>query len=72
MTTAATDLRALGRTGPVHFMGIGGAGMLALAELMARRGVQVTGCDSNFDCNYGAATLGVLLLRAAGTAVAPK
>ena len=46
MTTAATDLRALGRTGPVHFMGIGGAGMLALAELMARRGVQVTGCDS--------------------------
>jgi UDP-N-acetylmuramate--alanine ligase len=30
---------------PVHFMGIGGAGMSALAELFARRGVRVTGCD---------------------------
>src|SRR5262245_59998466 len=30
---------------PVHFMGIGGAGMSALAELLARRGVRVTGCD---------------------------
>jgi UDP-N-acetylmuramate--alanine ligase len=30
---------------PVHFMGIAGAGMSALAELVARRGVRVTGCD---------------------------
>jgi UDP-N-acetylmuramate--alanine ligase len=30
---------------PVHFMGIGGAGMSALAELLRRRGVHVTGCD---------------------------
>jgi UDP-N-acetylmuramate--alanine ligase len=30
---------------PVHFMGIAGAGMSALAELFARRGVRVTGCD---------------------------
>jgi UDP-N-acetylmuramate--alanine ligase len=30
---------------PVHFMGIGGAGMSALAELLIRRGVPVTGCD---------------------------
>lgn len=30
---------------PVHFMGIGGAGMSALAELFHRRGVLVTGCD---------------------------
>ncbi|HEX6134500.1 MAG TPA: UDP-N-acetylmuramate--L-alanine ligase [Longimicrobiales bacterium] len=39
------DLRALSRRGPVHFMGIGGAGMSALAELLARAGGTVTGCD---------------------------
>ncbi|HEX5438775.1 MAG TPA: UDP-N-acetylmuramate--L-alanine ligase [Gemmatimonadaceae bacterium] len=32
---------------PVHFVGIAGAGMRALAELLARRGVHVTGCDAN-------------------------
>jgi UDP-N-acetylmuramate--alanine ligase len=32
---------------PVHFVGIAGAGMRALAELLSRRGVVVTGCDSN-------------------------
>ena len=32
---------------PVHFVGIAGAGMSALAELFVRRGVIVTGCDSN-------------------------
>ncbi len=32
---------------PVHFVGIAGAGMRALAELLARRGVTVTGCDAN-------------------------
>ena len=32
---------------PVHFIGIAGAGMRALAELFARRGVKVTGCDAN-------------------------
>lgn len=31
---------------PVHFVGIGGAGMSGLAELFARRGVTVTGCDA--------------------------
>lgn len=36
-----TDLR------PVHFVGIAGAGMRALAELLARRGVVVTGCDAS-------------------------
>ena len=30
---------------PVHFQGIGGAGMSALAELLQRRGAQVSGCD---------------------------
>jgi UDP-N-acetylmuramate--alanine ligase len=33
--------------GPVHFVGIAGAGMSALAELFVRRGYRVTGCDVN-------------------------
>jgi UDP-N-acetylmuramate--alanine ligase len=39
------DLLALARTAPVHFVGIGGAGMCALAELVVRRGGKITGCD---------------------------
>lgn len=31
---------------PVHFVGIAGAGMSALAELYVRRGVRVSGCDA--------------------------
>jgi UDP-N-acetylmuramate--alanine ligase len=34
---------------PIHFMGIAGAGMSALAELCARRGASVTGCDQGGD-----------------------
>jgi UDP-N-acetylmuramate--alanine ligase len=40
-----TDLVGLARTGPVHFMGVGGAGMCALAEMVLREGGRVTGCD---------------------------
>ena len=32
---------------PIHFVGIAGAGMSALAELFLRRGVPITGCDAN-------------------------
>ena len=32
---------------PVHFVGIAGAGMSALAELFVRRGSVVSGCDAN-------------------------
>lgn len=39
------ELRALARTGPVHFMGAGGAGMCALAEAVVRGGGRVTACD---------------------------
>ncbi len=39
------DLRRLALEGHVHFMGVGGAGMCALAELFAREGGRVTGCD---------------------------
>jgi UDP-N-acetylmuramate--alanine ligase len=31
--------------GPVHFMGIAGAGMVSLAELFARNGIEISGCD---------------------------
>jgi UDP-N-acetylmuramate--alanine ligase len=39
------DLRALARSGPVHFIGISGAGMSAIAELLLRSGGRVTGSD---------------------------
>lgn len=42
---AGPDLRALARRGEVHFMGIGGAGMSALAELVLHAGGRVSGCD---------------------------
>lgn len=32
---------------PVHFIGVAGAGMSALAELLVHRGMAVTGCDQN-------------------------
>jgi UDP-N-acetylmuramate--alanine ligase len=44
-------------TRPIHFMGIGGAGMSALALIAVRRGVAVTGCDAD---PGGAADLGAL------------
>lgn len=41
------DLLELAKRGPVHFMGIGGAGMSPLAEMALLAGVRVTGCDSS-------------------------
>ncbi|MEO7038697.1 MAG: UDP-N-acetylmuramate--L-alanine ligase [Candidatus Elarobacter sp.] len=49
---------------PVHFVGIAGAGMSALAELLARRGISVTGCDTSPGTNDA--------LDALGIAVAPR
>jgi UDP-N-acetylmuramate--alanine ligase len=43
---ARLDLRALAADRPVHFMGVGGAGMYPLAELLLRSGGKVSGCDS--------------------------
>ncbi len=42
---ARVDLRALAAEQPVHFMGVGGAGMYPLAELLLRSGGRVSGCD---------------------------
>jgi UDP-N-acetylmuramate--alanine ligase len=47
---------------PVHFVGIGGAGMSALALIASRRGVAVSGCDSD---PSGAADLAALGVRIA-------
>lgn len=56
------DLIGLARQKPVHFMGIGGAGMSPLAELVRRAGGQVTGCDAHLGASARA-------LREAGTRV---
>src|ERR1700694_160997 len=44
---------------PLHLVGIAGAGMRALAELLARRGVIVTGCDANPASTEDLAELGI-------------
>lgn len=46
---------------PVHFIGIAGAGMSALAELLVRRGVAVQGTDSNPDGAPDLKRLGVFV-----------
>jgi UDP-N-acetylmuramate--alanine ligase len=48
---------------PIHFVGIAGAGMSALAELFVRRGVRITGCDANPDASPDLARLGVVVER---------
>ena len=47
------------RNGPVHFMGIAGAGMSALAELFIRRGIEVTGCDTTTSATQDLERLGI-------------
>ena len=44
---------------PGHFLGIGGAGMSALALLACRRGIAVTGCDADPSGAADLAALGV-------------
>ena len=41
----STDVVSLAQEGTVHFVGIGGAGMCALAELLLLSGGAVSGCD---------------------------
>jgi UDP-N-acetylmuramate--alanine ligase len=43
---ADLDLLALAREAPIHFMGVCGAGMSALAEYVIRSGGGATGCDA--------------------------
>ncbi len=48
---------------PVHFVGIAGAGMSALAELFVRRGLVVTGSDMSAAGNADLEALGVTVHR---------
>ncbi|MFN0099783.1 MAG: UDP-N-acetylmuramate--L-alanine ligase [Gemmatimonadaceae bacterium] len=48
---------------PIHFQGIAGAGMSALAELMHRRGAKVTGCDQNPDGAADLVKLGIPVMK---------
>ncbi|MFL5634491.1 MAG: UDP-N-acetylmuramate--L-alanine ligase [Gemmatimonadaceae bacterium] len=48
---------------PIHFVGIAGAGMRALAELLAKRGVVVTGCDANPGSIDDLLALGISVVR---------
>src|SRR6266550_6097935 len=48
---------------PIHFVGIAGAGMRALAQLIARRGVAVTGCDANPGPTEDLAALGISVVK---------
>jgi UDP-N-acetylmuramate--alanine ligase len=46
---------------PIHFVGIAGAGMSALAELFLRRNVAITGCDANPESAADLQRLGVIV-----------
>lgn len=48
---------------PIHFVGIAGAGMRALAELLVRRGVAVTGCDAAPGDVHDLVALGIAVAR---------
>lgn len=48
---------------PVHFMGIGGAGMSALALIARRRGVAVSGCDNDPSGTADVAALGAKVFQ---------
>jgi UDP-N-acetylmuramate--alanine ligase len=48
---------------PVHFIGIGGAGMSALALIAFRRGVVVSGCDTDASGAADLAAMGVPVLQ---------
>jgi UDP-N-acetylmuramate--alanine ligase len=48
---------------PVHFMGIGGAGMSALALIACRRGIPVSGCDNDPAGAADVAALGAVVHR---------
>ncbi len=61
---APATLRTLAAQGPVHFMGIGGAGMAPLAEMLHRSGAVVTGCDlQESRTTRGLARLGIVCTR---------
>ncbi len=63
MRADALQLFSVADGRPVHFVGIAGAGMSALAELFVRRGVRVTGSDMSASGNADLEALGVAVHR---------
>ena len=57
---------------PVHFMGIGGAGMSALALIACRRGVSVSGCDNDISGTADLTALGGRGLNAGANLSSPS
>lgn len=53
----------LAESGPVHFVGIAGAGMSALAELFVKRGYTVSGCDATLAAADDLRSLGIELFE---------
>ncbi|MFN8572839.1 MAG: UDP-N-acetylmuramate--L-alanine ligase [Gemmatimonadaceae bacterium] len=53
-TDVSTLLLNVADARPVHFVGIAGAGMSALAELLFRRGIPITGCDAAAAAGFAA------------------
>ncbi|CAN7311226.1 UDP-N-acetylmuramate--L-alanine ligase [Arthrobacter sp. LjRoot14] len=82
-STAGTAVRSLASLGRVHFIGIGGVGMSAVARIMVARGVPVTGSDAKdlpvmadlaaagagIHVGYSAANLGAAETVVAGSAI---
>src|SRR2546425_7404420 len=56
-------LFASGDPRPIHFVGIGGAGMSGLARLAKHQGAAVTGCDNDPSGAADLAALGVEIWR---------
>ncbi|WP_427174356.1 UDP-N-acetylmuramate--L-alanine ligase [Arthrobacter sp. 92] len=82
-TPTATGVRTQASLGRVHFIGIGGVGMSAVARIMVARGVEVTGSDAKdlpvmadlaaagagISVGYSAANLGKAQTVVAGSAI---
>jgi UDP-N-acetylmuramate--alanine ligase len=83
MTTTTSAVRSLESLGRVHFIGIGGVGMSAVARIMVARGVPVTGSDAKdlpvmadlaaagagISVGYAAGNLGTAQTVVAGSAI---
>jgi UDP-N-acetylmuramate--alanine ligase len=68
-TTEGSGIRSLESLGRVHFIGIGGVGMSAVARIMVARGVPVTGSDAKdlpVMADLAAAGAGICVGYAAG------
>lgn len=82
-TTEGSGIRSLESLGRVHFIGIGGVGMSAVARIMVARGVPVTGSDAKdlpvmadlaaagagISVGYAAGNLGTAQTVVAGSAI---